>query len=47
MTRHERYWDRMAERYAAMRIRDVGAYERTLARTAAWLSPDDNVVEFG
>jgi ubiquinone/menaquinone biosynthesis C-methylase UbiE len=47
MTHHERYWDRMAGRYAAMRIRDAGAYEHTLARTTAWLSPDDNVVEFG
>jgi SAM-dependent methyltransferase len=47
MTRQERYWDRIAKRYAARRIRDVAAYERTLARTAAWLSPDDYVVEFG
>jgi SAM-dependent methyltransferase len=47
MTRHERYWDRMAKRYAAMGIRDADAYERTLARTAAWLSPADRVVEFG
>lgn len=47
MTRHERYWDRMAARYAARRIGNVEAYERTLARTADWLNPEDRVVEFG
>ena len=47
MTRHERYWDRMAKRYAEMRIRDAGAYVRTIERTAAWLSPAGSVVEFG
>ena len=47
MTRHERYWDRMAARYAARRIGDVEAYERALARTGFWLKPEDRVVEFG
>jgi SAM-dependent methyltransferase len=47
MTRQERYWDRIAKRYAARRVRDVAAFERTLAQTAAWLSSDKCVVEFG
>jgi ubiquinone/menaquinone biosynthesis C-methylase UbiE len=33
--------------YAALRISDVAACERSLAWTAVWLSPDDEVVEFG
>ncbi len=47
MSRHERYWDRMAARYAARSIGNVEAYERTLARTADWLTREDRVVEFG
>ncbi len=47
MTHHDRYWNRVARRYAARRIGDVEAYERTLTRTTAWLSPGDRVVEFG
>jgi len=47
MTRHERFWDRIAARYAARPVRDPAAYERTLARVAAHLSSDATVVEFG
>lgn len=47
MTRHERYWNRMAARYASRPIRDNAAYEHTLARVEAWLRPEDRAVEFG
>ena len=42
-----RFWDRIAERYAADPIKDMAGYERTLERTAALLNPTDSVVEIG
>ena len=42
-----RFWDRIAERYAADPIKDMAGYERTLERTAALLKPTDSVVEIG
>ncbi len=41
------FWDGLAPRYAAQPIDDVSAYEETLAVTAAYLSPDDRVLEIG
>jgi ubiquinone/menaquinone biosynthesis C-methylase UbiE len=42
-----RFWDRIAERYAADPIKDMAGYGRTLERTAALLKPADSVVEIG
>lgn len=41
------FWDRMARRYAAMNLADPAAYEATLARVRAYLSPGDRVLEIG
>lgn len=42
-----RFWDRLARKYAADKIADEAGYERTLARTKAYLKPTDAVLEFG
>lgn len=41
------FWNRVADRYAAMPMRAPDAWEETLARTAAHLSPGDRVLEVG
>ncbi|MEX5728009.1 ubiquinone/menaquinone biosynthesis C-methylase UbiE [Rhodovulum iodosum] len=45
--RAARFWDRLAERYAKMPLRDPEGYERRLAMTRAHLSPDATVLEVG
>lgn len=47
MTANTAFWDKMAERYAAMPIGNEGAYEQTLERVASHLNPGDHVVEIG
>lgn len=47
MTTQAAFWDKIARKYAAKPVDDVAAYERTLARTRAYLTPDDKVLEFG
>ena len=41
------FWDRVAERYAAMAIRNPEVYRQTLARIEAHLTRDDRVLEVG
>jgi len=41
------FWDKHADGYAARPIRDEAAYEATLARARAHLSPDDVALEIG
>jgi SAM-dependent methyltransferase len=41
------FWNRVARRYAAMPMRNPEAWEETLARTRAHLSPGDHVLELG
>jgi len=41
------FWNRMAERYAKMPIRNSDSYEQTLERTRSYLSPDAQVLELG
>jgi SAM-dependent methyltransferase len=41
------FWNRMARRYARMQLADPEAYEATLARVLARLSPADHVLEIG
>ncbi|MBF9061269.1 methyltransferase domain-containing protein [Rhodobacterales bacterium HKCCSP123] len=41
------FWNRAAPRYAAMPMRNPEAWEETLARVTACLSPGDHVLELG
>lgn len=47
MTDSEKFWDRLSRRYAARPVTDPAAYEQTLERVRAHLSPGDRVLEFG
>lgn len=42
-----KFWDKMAPKYAKNKIDDQAGYERSLARTRDFLSPDDRVLEIG
>ena len=42
-----RFWDRVAERYAARPIKDVASYEAMLADVASRLTASDRVIEIG
>lgn len=42
-----RFWDRIARKYARDPIRNLPAYEATLARTRAYLRSSDKVLEIG
>jgi len=42
-----KFWDRVAERYAARPIKDVAAYDAMLADAASRLAPSDRVLEIG
>jgi ubiquinone/menaquinone biosynthesis C-methylase UbiE len=41
------FWDRIAQKYAADKISDMGGYEKTLERTISHLRTSDRVFEFG
>lgn len=41
------FWDKIARRYAAKPVRDPAAYELTLERVRAHLSPADTAMELG
>ncbi|HEV7344350.1 MAG TPA: class I SAM-dependent methyltransferase [Devosia sp.] len=43
----EKFWDKLAERYAQQPIADEAAYQRKLQLTRECLRPDMNVLEFG
>ena len=42
-----RFWDRIAQKYAADPIADMAGYERSMRRTAALLGEDHRVLEVG
>lgn len=42
-----KFWDGIAEKYAQSPVRDINAYEHTLERTRAYLTPNDAVLELG
>lgn len=46
-TRNQRFWNRIAQRYAARPLKNVAAYEAMLADAAARLSPQDRMLEIG
>ena len=41
------FWNRMSARYIATPIKDTATYERKIALTQAWFTPDTQVLEFG
>jgi ubiquinone/menaquinone biosynthesis C-methylase UbiE len=43
----DRFWDKLAERYARQPIADEAAYQRKLQITRDYLRPDMDVLEFG
>ena len=45
--RDQRFWDRLASRYARRPVSDQKVYETKLAMTQAYLTPDSEVFEFG
>jgi ubiquinone/menaquinone biosynthesis C-methylase UbiE len=45
--RDVRFWDRIARKYAAHRIKDMPGYERTVERTRQLLEGADTVLEIG
>ena len=47
MTHNTAFWDKVADRYAAMPIRNQEAYEQTLERVVDHLKPSDSVLELG
>ena len=47
MPSSERFWDRLAKRYAKSPIKNMQAYKQTMERTRAHLSTSDAVLEFG
>ena len=47
MTDQDKFWDRVAAKYAASPVRNQQAYEHTLARTRTYLDADDSVLEVG
>lgn len=47
MNAYATFWDRVAPKYAADPIKDMKAYEHTLARTRSYLGPSDRVLELG
>lgn len=47
MTSTARFWDRLADRYAAKPVPDQAVYERKLAITADLLNPEAEVLELG
>jgi len=42
-----RFWDRIAKKYAQQPVADTAAYERKLAKTQGYLTPESDVLEFG
>lgn len=47
MTTAVKFWDGVAAKYARSPIKDMAAYEHTLARTATYLKKTDDVLELG
>ena len=47
MTGAARFWDKVAAKYAKSPVKNVRAYEQTLARTRDWLGPEARVLEIG
>lgn len=47
MRTNANFWDRIADKYAASPIKNMEAYEQTMARTRSYLSTHQDVLEVG
>ena len=47
MTSEAVFWDNLAVRYAALPIKDMDSYQRTMQRTRSYLRSEDVVLELG
>ncbi|MDG3087818.1 class I SAM-dependent methyltransferase [Vibrio hannami] len=47
MNRSAKFWDKLARKYSQMPIKDEENYQKKLAETQAYFSPDSRVLEFG
>ncbi len=47
MKKHDRFWNRIAEGYAAKPVADEVSYKKKLAMTQEYFTPDSQVLEFG
>jgi len=47
MTRSDKFWDKTAERYAKSPVSDEATYQKKLAETQSFFSPDMRILEFG
>lgn len=47
MRTEKKFWDRVADKYAASPIKNMEAYEQTMERTRSYLSADQHVLEVG
>jgi ubiquinone/menaquinone biosynthesis C-methylase UbiE len=47
MTADAAFWDRIADKYAASPVKNMPAYEQTLARSRTYLRDTDTVLELG
>jgi ubiquinone/menaquinone biosynthesis C-methylase UbiE len=47
MNRSARFWDRLAERYAKMPVRDTATYQKKLEVTRSYFRPEMEVLEIG
>ena len=47
MSTDTKFWDKVADKYAASPIKNMEAYEQTMERTRSYLSTDQEVLEVG
>lgn len=47
MNMDDKFWDKVADKYAASPIKDMHAYEQTMELTRRYLSKEDRVLEVG
>lgn len=47
MNRSDKFWDRKAEGYASSPVSDEASYQKKLAETQKFFTPDMNILEFG
>ena len=47
MSKSDKFWDKMAERYAKSPVSDEETYKRKLAETQSFLRPNMRILEFG
>ncbi|WP_350557641.1 class I SAM-dependent methyltransferase [Psychrobacter sp. CAL346-MNA-CIBAN-0220] len=43
----DKFWDKVADRYAKMSVSDMATYEKKLTETQSFFEPDMHILEFG